>query len=267
MFRGASVRKSIVIQTRYVVLIQKSWRRYYALSRYATEVKSVARIQAAIRSWRVRADLAAKGLAAVTIQSKWRYYRASSSYLKMVNLAIAIQSLRRGLQVRRELQFLIACASTIQATWRRYSAEVHYQVNLIDIILVQSVCRRRMAVMEYKKQTAALLVIQSLARMCLAQRTSSYLREETAERKQQQAASVCLQVRSAEVPSGTNSASILLALHSNSYVLFTYARALYEDILRFELERSRFTPLCCASQLLDATWSSNKRTLRLLVRS
>jgi hypothetical protein len=99
------------------------------------------------------------------------------------------------LQVRRELQFLGACASAIQATWRRYYAEVQYQVDLIDIILVQSICRRRMAVVEYKKQNAALILIQSLARVCLAQERCSYLREEKMERKRQQAASICLQVR------------------------------------------------------------------------
>jgi hypothetical protein len=195
MFRGAIVRKSVAIQTRYALLIQKAWRRYCALVRYATQVESVVRIQAAIRSWLVRADIGAKGLAAVTIQSKWRCYTASSSYQKIAKLAIAIQRLRRGLQVRRELQFLGACASAIQATWRRYYAEVQYQVDLIDIILVQSICRRRMAVVEYKKQNAALILIQSLARMCLAQERCSYLREEKMERKRQQAASIYLQVR------------------------------------------------------------------------
>ncbi len=195
MFRGAIVRKSVAIQTRYALLIQKAWRRYCALVRYATEVESVVRIQAAIRSWLVRADIGAKGLAAVTIQSKWRCYTASSSYQKIAKLAIAFQRLRRGLQVRRELQFLGACASAIQATWRRYYAEVQYQVDLIDIILFQSICRRRMAVVEYKKQNAALILIQSLARVCLAQERCSYLREEKMERKRQQAASICLQVR------------------------------------------------------------------------
>jgi myosin heavy subunit len=59
---------------------------------------------------------------------------------------VTIQSLWRGLQCKRELNYLHWSATKIQSAWRGYTAKLNYQFDIVDIIIVQSIARRRAAI-------------------------------------------------------------------------------------------------------------------------
>ena len=194
-FRGVSIREIVSLKTGSAIIIERTWRCYLARTLFMSNMKSVVLVQAVIRSWAVRFHLASQDWAATMIQSKWRGYSALTSYRNKLFLAIVAQSIYRGLLVRRELRFLDACASAIQATWRCYMAKLQYQLDLVEIIIAQNAVRRRMAEMELRRRKAAVLVMQSFLRMCAARKKRMRLLEEDLERKEQNAASICLQVR------------------------------------------------------------------------
>ena len=112
---------------------------------------------------------------------------------------IKMQAICRGF-VSRQNDFLgHVCATMIGATWRRYAAQLCYQFDLVDIIIAQSIVRRRAAIlrvqektltlmesgaiviqarwrcydctMNYLHSTADILIVQSVARRWIAMRT------------------------------------------------------------------------------------------------
>lgn len=131
---------------------------------------------------------------ATAIQALWRGHATCTIYQRKRALAITVQSIYRGLLLRREIRFLCACASAIQASWRCYWAKLQYRLDLLDFIVLQSVFRRRSALVEFKRRKAALSTLQSFARMSNALRKIERLRAENVEHHKQHSASVCLQV-------------------------------------------------------------------------
>lgn len=262
-FRGVRVREIVSIRTSSAVLLQRAWRCVVNRARYAAEMQSIVLVQAMVRSWSVRLQLASQESAAIIIQSKWRSYSACSSYQRKLDLTVAIQSIYRGLQVRRELQFLGACASAMQATWRRYWAELQYQVDLVDIILVQSAIRRRKAVVERKRRETAVLVMQCFVRMSIARKTVQRLRDDDVEHKQQQDASICIQVKTmTDVTIDSAFGCVCTHLLAILYCI----RVSHAATLPFDIERSWCALLSSAKQLQGDIWFRNKPTLIQLVQ-
>jgi hypothetical protein len=75
-----------------------------------------------------------------------------------------IQAAARGWQVRRRLNYRYRAASKIQCLWRSFSAQVQFQLDLLDIVAVQSVARRKLAIIMLKRAHAFAVVIQKAAR-------------------------------------------------------------------------------------------------------
>jgi len=171
-----------------IITAQAYFRRWKAELMMYKYLYCATRIQAAFRGWLVRDALKDKHYCATQIQRICRGYLATMKvYEALYNITvvqsvarrhaaikeaetrydsiICIQSVYRGVQCRRSLQVLHNHATVIQTAWRSFSAQMNYQFDVVDIIIVQSVARRRsaqkkLAAMKHRKYTKAAVTIQ-----------------------------------------------------------------------------------------------------------
>jgi len=151
---------------------------------------SAIQIQAAFRGWFARDSLEDNHYCATQIQRITRGYLATMHVFEdlysitivqsvvrrflAINVAvdrlssiIAIQAWYRGIRAREAADERFYSALAIQTTWRRYMCQMTYQFDIIDIIIVQSIVRRRQA-MQVRKRTAAAVRIQAFGRTIIA---------------------------------------------------------------------------------------------------
>ena len=69
------------------------------------------------------------------------------------------------------------CATIIQKTWRRYTVKLQFIFDLSDIVFVQSLVRRNVAIKANKHRVNALIKIQTVVRKLLALTSVGFLRE------------------------------------------------------------------------------------------
>lgn len=153
-------------------------------------VWSAIQIQAAFRGWFARDSLEDNHYCATQIQRITRGYLATLHVFEdlysitivqsvvrrflAINLAvdrlssiIAIQAWYRGCRAREVAGERLYSAIAIQSAWRRYVCQMTYQFDAIDIIIVQSIVRRKQAI-QLRKKIAAAVRIQALARTFFA---------------------------------------------------------------------------------------------------
>jgi myosin heavy subunit len=150
--------------------IQTAWRGNYAYSSYRSDLLDIIIVQSLVRRQAARtvAEHERQKLmdqSTAKIQTAWRSYYAYSSYQCDLCSIIIIQSvLRRRVariiaeQKRREL--VDHSALTIQTAWRGYYVRSNYQCDLHDIIILQSLVRRRAAT-NFVEQARRELMVQS----------------------------------------------------------------------------------------------------------
>lgn len=172
-----------------IIVIQAYFRRWKAeLTRYKY-LYCATRIQAAFRGWLVRDTLEDKHYYATQIQKIARGYLATMSvYEDLYNITVVqsivrrnaaikraedrykniccIQGIWRGQQCRRELNYLHWTAIKIQTAFRGYTAKLNFQFDIVDIIIVQSIARRKAAInlahqMRFETVDNAATVIQT----------------------------------------------------------------------------------------------------------
>ena len=80
------------------------------------------------------------------VQSIVRMHLAINKAVDRLSSIIAIQSWWRGVSTRYEIGEREYSAIAIQSNWRRYLCQMAYQFDIIDIIIVQSIVRRRNAI-------------------------------------------------------------------------------------------------------------------------
>ena len=165
-------------------------RRWNAERNLEIAVWSAIQIQAAFRGWFARDSLEDNHYCATQIQRITRGYLATIRVFEdlysitivqsvvrrflAINVAvdrlssiIAIQAWYRGIRAREAADERFYSAIAIQSTWRRYMCQMTYQFDIIDIIIVQSIVRRRQAI-QLRKKNAAAVRIQALARAKVA---------------------------------------------------------------------------------------------------
>jgi hypothetical protein len=101
------------------------------------------------------------------VQSVVRRFLAINVAVDRLSSIIAIQAWWRGIRARDAADERYYSALAIQSTWRRYMCQMTYQFDIIDIIIVQSIVRRRQA-LQLRKKTAAVVRIQALGRAIIA---------------------------------------------------------------------------------------------------
>ena len=157
---------------------------YRSLIRYlcAIRLQSFWRMRQARRSFELQRH---HKLAAVIVQRAWRY----SQHMKNVRYeaAVSLQSFWRKVRALRELRFQIAviiiqrswrytrdrcvtkywAAIQIQRIWRGFWGQLRLQIDLLDIITVQSCVRRFLASLKAKERLSAVRTLQRFAREVL----------------------------------------------------------------------------------------------------
>lgn len=148
-----------------LIQLQSYFRRWRCEAYRYAHTWAATKIQAAFRGWWARDKLDEKAFAAVEIQrvvrghlSRIRVYDRFYSLVTIqcvvrgwicrtkarqrLGTIIILQSCCRRFLARLEVQKMHAAATAIQATYRGYSAQLHFQFDLVDVIIAQSIVRR-----------------------------------------------------------------------------------------------------------------------------
>ena len=167
--RGYVQRKTFNMKRDASIQLQAFWRSHIASVRFKFALADIIVAQSVVRSWLARriAYSRRKTLeseSSVFIQKMWRGHREVTSYMHYRN-ARTIQSLCRGFVVLTNYK-RIRAASKIQSAWRGFQGYTDYIFYLVDVLLVQRVARRWLAIQEAKRRRmdVAASKIQTLRR-------------------------------------------------------------------------------------------------------
>jgi myosin heavy subunit len=122
VYQGGTVRHQMLLEHCCAMEIQRHVRGLLASLYVFEQVHMITMVQACVRRKQAM-DTAMNGMVAV----------------------IHIQSIFRGAVVRSRQGRTVAAATKVQTAWRCFSGRFNYQLDLLDIIIVQSVWRRRIA--------------------------------------------------------------------------------------------------------------------------
>lgn len=159
-----------------IVVIQAMTRRWLATSRYKQQRSAATKIQSIQRGGMVRDQLMLEHCCAIEIQRHVRGLIASLFvYEQIYKITVAqacvrrklaldkamdrmvaiiqIQSVFRGHLVRIRKEQWTRSATQVQTAWRSFSGRFNYQLDLLDIIIVQSIFRRKAAVKVYNEKS------------------------------------------------------------------------------------------------------------------
>lgn len=140
-FRGYVVRKDLKHKNDCATSIQKIVRGYLCALHAYEAIYYVSRAQALVRGYLVRSANGRRAQAVLTLQTFFK-----KSLQEKIFAAAVIQKHYLEYSLRqRERRMYQACATAIQTNWRTYSARIAYETDLVDIITVQTIVRRRTA--------------------------------------------------------------------------------------------------------------------------
>jgi abnormal spindle-like microcephaly-associated protein len=143
-FRGWSARDKLKDMNNSATQIQKIVRGYLCQVKVYDSIYYIVRLQALVRGCVERASQQKKRLAATQLQKYLRGYKTRLDIFRG-SRATPFQALYRGHKARQDFYIAVASAKLLQATWRSCAARISYQVEIVDIIITQSVARRWLA--------------------------------------------------------------------------------------------------------------------------
>ncbi len=152
-----------------LIVIQAHARRFLARKRFHKAIDSAITMQSVVRGHLARNEVIDKHICAIEIQRHVRGYLATmqvyediykvtlvQSLVRMriamdyaayrMSLIIQLQAIARGFLTRRRNARLHSCATKIQSSWRCFYNRLNYQFDLLDIIIVQSLWRKKLGV-------------------------------------------------------------------------------------------------------------------------
>ena len=145
------------------ITIQSAARAFIARKDYVRHVKAVTAIQSIYRSFSRRLDYICILMDIVTIQCQWRRNLAVVRSRERRALVVSIQSRARAFIARNNYARHINAATAIQSFYRGFSARWDYEFDLMDIVTVQSVWRRKLALAR-SRELRALIAMQACGR-------------------------------------------------------------------------------------------------------
>lgn len=147
-FRMYMSRKEAMDRMWALIRIQSYVRRWKCEANFHTHKRSATLVQKVYRGYRSREDLKNQNVCAISIQKIVRgYLTALHTYETMCYITRA-QALARGFLVRtaNARRANEVAATAIQSAWRSFAARVAFKQDVLDIIAVQSIIRRRLAI-------------------------------------------------------------------------------------------------------------------------
>ena len=162
-----------------LIVIQTYARRWMARKEYKKKINGIAKFQAIVRGRDARAELLYQHVCAIEIQRVVRGYLSTlhvyddfykitmiQSFVRMnqaidkamyrMAFVIQLQAIARSWLTRRRIKREQEAALTIQKNWRCFFKRLTFQFDLLDIIIVQSIWRRRQAAIEAQKRRLVL---------------------------------------------------------------------------------------------------------------
>jgi abnormal spindle-like microcephaly-associated protein len=184
-FRGQTARRQYAMLRTQATKIQSNWRCFSTFIKYNLVLCDIVIVQSAVRRRIACRVSAGKKRAVQTIQLASRRW-ADCRRVKQIRITrdeearqelatLTIQAFYRGRFSRKLLLNLHLQATTIQRIFRGYLANLSYQMDLVDIIISQSVVRGSIARKKCCRQKRASIKIQSVIRGWIASRRASYL--------------------------------------------------------------------------------------------
>ena len=149
------------------IMVQSIIRRKLAISRAASRLSAVQKLQQAARRWR-----------AVRVTKELRMMKHQKE--KEMSASTQIQAMVRMIKCRGDFLQKRQQAVAIQRIFRGYFVKLHFQMDKVDIILSQSIVRRWISRRTFLVTRSAALCLQKFARRCLAQRQLCILRSQKA---------------------------------------------------------------------------------------
>ena len=138
------------------ILIQKTWRRYYAQMMYLYDLSDIKLVQSIVRmNLAMRYVDVLKNKYATQLQTAWRGYYCWLPY-KQRKAAIDIQSIWRSYSCSMKF-FSNLAATAIQTTWRSYVCRKYY-VETISTIAIQAKWRSHVCYKTYRATRAAISI-------------------------------------------------------------------------------------------------------------
>jgi hypothetical protein len=172
-----------------LIVVQTYTRNFLAKKHYRKALNSITVIQATFRGHRARNYIIDKHICAIEIQRFVRGYLATMKVYEEIYkvtlvqslvrkriamdyadyrmaLVIQLQAAARGFLVRRRRSHLDASATVIASCWRCFYNRLTYQFDLLDIIIVQSLWRKKLGIRAAArkfvgKQNSAAIIIQA----------------------------------------------------------------------------------------------------------
>jgi hypothetical protein len=142
--------KMIASQNSLARIIQHRWQKY---KQYKLETSSATKIQSIFRS-----NL-----------SRLRFLELKRASLILQQMARSRQA-RKILLLKQQQHQYEQSAIAIQKIWRGFSKQVQFQIDMMDVICVQSVCRRHIVSRAYNRSVLAVSLIQRAFRCSAARR-------------------------------------------------------------------------------------------------
>ena len=133
-----------------IILVQSIWREKMAIAQVDIRKKALVKIQSVVRSYNARDEISYLSMNALIIQALWRGYSTQLSYQFQIVDIIIVQSIFRQKAasiIFKERLYKKKCNSIvkIQTLWRSHTCTENYILTIGDILIVQSVVRRWLA--------------------------------------------------------------------------------------------------------------------------
>ena len=152
----AAVRKFMVVsiigphiqEIRAAKVVQTNWRRFVARCKLE------------------QAKLERDG--AILVQTLWRRHSCETNYNETIVRVLYAQACLRRSLVQKSLRAERLAATKLQSVVRTYMVQIFYQIDLLDIIISQSIVRGRIARKKRNRRERAVVEVQSFGRIVLA---------------------------------------------------------------------------------------------------
>jgi myosin heavy subunit len=110
------------------------------------------------------------------IQRTWRGGICRRDFVQKVASITTIQSFFRSTKALDEYRRTRSAAVSVQACWRRYYAMLNYELDVLEIVIAQSLIRRRLSRIEAQRRRQSVQLLQNLARCWHSRRRLEHLR-------------------------------------------------------------------------------------------
>lgn len=173
--------------TTAATILQRHWRGFSTFIKYRLVLLDIVNLQKAARRWgairianrrRNATGIMQLSVRNFLVRQRWQRYRKALACKRVrENAAVTqMQAVFRAFLIRRELQLLSKCAVAIQTQYRAYQGRLSFLTDILDIVLVQAIIRRRACRSSFLHLKASAECIQRSQRICAANDTLASLK-------------------------------------------------------------------------------------------